>query len=168
MWPLIYVCNSYKFVPILFHLKSLNRIIKLWWLWRLCGGAMEAYELSKLIKWIDSILLQDVSTIKTISYRNVAPNICLQFVQICSTFTGNSVPLSETIFMDCTGVIWQRTQKTINTIEKWCDTKGLNISALKTKIVMFTCNRNWTMRPISVGGNTITVQNCKCPWCNSR
>ena len=33
-----------------------------------------------------------------------------------------------------TGVIWQRTQKTINTIEKWCDTKGLNISALKTKI----------------------------------
>ena len=39
-----------------------------------------------------------------------------------------------------TGVIWQRTQKTINTIEKWCDTKGL----------MFTWNRNWTMRPISV------------------
>ena len=32
-----------------------------------------------------------------------------------------------------TGVIWQRTQKTINTIEKWCDTKGLNISALKLK-----------------------------------
>ena len=57
-----------------------------------------------------------------------------------------------------TGVIWQRTQKTINTIEKWCDTKGLNISALnKTKIVMFTWNRNWTMRPISVGGNTITL-----------
>ena len=56
-----------------------------------------------------------------------------------------------------TGVIWQRTQKTINTIEKWCDIKGLNISALKTKIVMFTWNRNWTMRPISVGGNTITL-----------
>ena len=56
-----------------------------------------------------------------------------------------------------TGVIWQRTQKTINTIEKWCDTKGLKISALKTKIVMFTWNRNWTMRPISVGGNTITL-----------
>ena len=56
-----------------------------------------------------------------------------------------------------TGVIWQRTQKTINTIEKWCDTKGLNISALKTKIVMFTWNRNWTMRPISVGGSTIAL-----------
>ena len=58
-----------------------------------------------------------------------------------------------------TGVIWQRTQKTINTIEKWCDTKGLNISALKTKIVMFTWNpnRNWTMRPISVGGSTISL-----------
>ena len=33
-----------------------------------------------------------------------------------------------------TGVIWQRAQRTINTIEKWCDTKGFNISALKTKI----------------------------------
>ena len=56
-----------------------------------------------------------------------------------------------------TGVIWQRTQKTINTIEKWCDTKGLNISALKTKIVMLTWNRNWTMCPISVGGSTIAL-----------
>ena len=56
-----------------------------------------------------------------------------------------------------TGVNWQRTQKTVNTIEKWCDTKGLNISALKTKIVMFTWNRNWTIRPISVGGNTIVL-----------
>ena len=56
-----------------------------------------------------------------------------------------------------TGVIWQCTLKTINTIEKWCDTKGLNISALKTKIVMFTWNRNWTMRPISVGGSTIAL-----------
>ena len=27
-----------------------------------------------------------------------------------------------------TGVIWQRMQKNINTIEKWCNTKGLNIS----------------------------------------
>ena len=32
-----------------------------------------------------------------------------------------------------------------------------NISALKTKIVMFTWNRNWTIRPISVGGNTIAL-----------
>ena len=39
-----------------------------------------------------------------IIYRNVAPNICLQFGQICSTFTGNSVPLSETIFMECKNV----------------------------------------------------------------
>ena len=56
-----------------------------------------------------------------------------------------------------TGVIWQRTQKTINTIEKWCDTKGHNICTLKTKIVMFTWNRNWTMHPISVGGSTIAL-----------
>ena len=40
-----------------------------------------------------------------IIYRNVAPNICLQFGQICSTFTGNSVPLFETIFMECTNVL---------------------------------------------------------------
>ena len=44
-----------------------------------------------------------------IIYRNVAPNICLQFGQICSTFTGNSVPLSETIFMECTNVLSFRT-----------------------------------------------------------
>ena len=47
--------------------------------------------------------------------------------------------------------------KNINNIEKWCDTKGLNISALKTKIVMFTWNGNWTMHPISVGGSTIAL-----------
>ena len=40
-----------------------------------------------------------------IIYRNVAPNICLQYGQICSTFTGNSVPLSETIFIECTNVL---------------------------------------------------------------
>ena len=56
-----------------------------------------------------------------------------------------------------TGVIWQRTQKTIKTIEKWCDTKGLNISALKTKMVMFTWHWNWTVRPISVGGRSIAL-----------
>ena len=56
-----------------------------------------------------------------------------------------------------TWVIWQRWQKTINTIEKCCDTKGLNISALKTKIVTFTWNRHWTMRPISVGRSIIAL-----------
>ena len=43
-----------------------------------------------------------------------------------------------------TGVIWQRRQNTINSLEKWCDAKGFNKSALKTKIVMFTWNRNWS------------------------
>ena len=33
----------------------------------------------------------------------------------------------------------------------------LAVSALNTKIAMFTWNRNWTMRHISVGGNTITL-----------
>ena len=44
-------------------------------------------------------------------------------------FADDLVTLAEGIG---TGVIWQRTQKTINTIEKWCDTKGFNISALKS------------------------------------
>ena len=54
-------------------------------------------------------------------------------------------------------VIWQRTQTTITTIENWCDSKGLNISALKTKIVMFTWNRKWSIRPIRVCGQTIEL-----------
>lgn len=55
-------------------------------------------------------------------------------------------------------VIRTRTQKTINTIERWCETKGLNISALKTKIVMFTWRRKWSLpKPIKVGGMTIEL-----------
>ena len=52
-------------------------------------------------------------------------------------------------------VIWQRTQTTIKTIENWCQSKGLNISALKTKIVMFTWNRKWSLRPKEVCGETM-------------
>jgi hypothetical protein len=58
-----------------------------------------------------------------------------------------------------TDVIWERTQKTVNTIGKWCSTKGLSISALKTKIIMFTWNRKWTLRPIKVGNTTIGLSN---------
>ena len=56
-------------------------------------------------------------------------------------------------------VIWQRTQTTIKTIKNWCQSKGLNISALKTKIVMFTWNRKWSLRPIEVCGETIELSN---------
>ena len=58
-----------------------------------------------------------------------------------------------------TDVIWQRTQKTIETIENWCLSKGLSISTLKTKIVMFTWNRKWNVRPIKVGDTYITLTN---------
>ena len=54
-----------------------------------------------------------------------------------------------------TDIIWQRTQHTIKTIEKWCESKGLNISALKTKTILFTWNKKWSLRPIVVGGETI-------------
>ena len=56
-------------------------------------------------------------------------------------------------------VIWQRTQTTIKTLENWCHSKGLNISALKTKIVMFTWNRKWSLRPIEVCRETIELSN---------
>ena len=70
--------NSSPYKPILTvnrASKSLNQVIKFWWLWRLCGAAMEAFELSKLINSINSILLQDVSTIKTISSTEMWPPI---------------------------------------------------------------------------------------------
>ena len=54
-------------------------------------------------------------------------------------------------------VIWERTQRTITTIENWCSTKGLSVSTLKTKIVMFTWNRKWTLRPIKVGNTPIEL-----------
>ena len=56
-----------------------------------------------------------------------------------------------------TDIIWQRTQHTIKTIENWCESKGLSISALKTKTIMFTWNRKWSIRPIVVGGETIEL-----------
>ncbi|XP_063691333.1 uncharacterized protein LOC134823698 [Bolinopsis microptera] len=52
---------------------------------------------------------------------------------------------------------WDRTCKTIKTIENWCRTKELSISALKTQIVMFTWNSKWTLRPITVGNNIIDL-----------
>ena len=54
-------------------------------------------------------------------------------------------------------VIWDRTRKTINTIINWCKTKDLTISALKTKIVMFTWNKKWNLRPIVVDNTTIEL-----------
>ena len=56
-----------------------------------------------------------------------------------------------------TDVIWERTRTTLCTINSWCQSKGLSISALKTKVVMFTWNRKWTLRPIKVGNTTIEL-----------
>ena len=56
-----------------------------------------------------------------------------------------------------TDVIWERTQRTLKTISTWCQSKGLNISAMKTKVVMFTWNRKWTMRPLKLGNSTIEL-----------
>ena len=67
-------------------------------------------------------------------------------------FADDLVSLAEGNDLD---IIWNRTRKTINTIEKWCQTKDLSISALKTQIVMFTWNKKWTLRPVVVGNTTI-------------
>lgn len=67
-------------------------------------------------------------------------------------FADDIVSLAEGNDLD---VIWDRTRKTINTIMNWCQTKDLSISALKTKIVMFTWNKKWSLRPIVVGNTTI-------------
>ena len=49
-------------------------------------------------------------------------------------------------------------QKTINTIERWCKSKGLNISVLKTKIVLFSWKKSPTLPcPIKVGGKEIEL-----------
>ncbi|KAL5254450.1 hypothetical protein ACHWQZ_G014032 [Mnemiopsis leidyi] len=69
-------------------------------------------------------------------------------------FANDIVSLAEGNDLD---VIWDRTCKTINTITKWCKTKDLTISALKTKIVMFTWNKKWTLRPIVVDNTTIEL-----------
>ena len=56
-------------------------------------------------------------------------------------------------------VIWQRTQTKIKTVKNWCQSNGHNISALKTKRVMFTWKRKWSLRPIEVCGETIELSN---------
>jgi hypothetical protein len=42
---------------------------------------------------------------------------------------------------------------------KWCSTNGLSICSLKTKIVMFTWNRKWTLSSLKVGNTTIGLSN---------
>ena len=71
-------------------------------------------------------------------------------------FADDLVSLAEGNDLD---VIWDRTRKTINTIVNWCHTKELSISALKTKIVMFTWNRKWSLRPIKVENTTLPLSN---------
>ena len=146
MWPPIYVCNSYKFVPLLpetlFHfpkwfswnvrmfyrskqlIEYLNQqfkykplqahsrnksLLAFAAMWRRHGGlwTFKTYQFDRF-----NLITRRFNHQNDIIYRNVAPNIvCLQFVQICSTFTGNSVPLSETIFMECTNVLSFQTVK---------------------------------------------------------
>ena len=84
-------------------------------------------------------------------------------------YTANKIPGYLQAFADdliclCEGldldVIRARTQKTIDTIESWCKTKGLNVSALKTQVVMFTWRNKWALpKPITVSGKRIDISN---------
>ena len=72
-------------------------------------------------------------------------------------FADDLVILAEGDDLD---VIYNRMQKTIGTVEKWCTTNGLNISKLKTKVVMFTWRRKWAEpTPITIKGNPIKLSN---------
>ncbi|KAL5253960.1 hypothetical protein ACHWQZ_G013652 [Mnemiopsis leidyi] len=82
---------------------------------------------------------------------NLSPKDTPGYLQ---AFADDIVSLAEGNDLD---VIWDRTQKTLNTIMKWCTTKDLTISALKTKVVMFTWNKKWNLRPIVVDNTTIEL-----------
>jgi ribonuclease HI len=70
-------------------------------------------------------------------------------------FADDLVGLAEGQDLEC---ICERTQKTINTIETWCKSKGLNISNLKTKVVMFTWRKKWTLpKAIVVEGKPVEL-----------
>ena len=59
---------------------------------------------------------------------------------------------------DALEVIIQRTNTTIRTIERWCADNGLSISALKTKVVMFTWNYKWSLPgQVLVGGKAMEL-----------
>ena len=59
---------------------------------------------------------------------------------------------------DDLAVIHERTQKSINSINKWCKNNGLNISSLKTKIIKFTWRKKWELpKDLLLDGKTIDL-----------
>ena len=59
---------------------------------------------------------------------------------------------------DDLAVIYERTQKSINSINKWCKNNGLNISSLKIEIIMFTWRRKWELpKDLLLDGKTIDL-----------
>ena len=91
-----------------------------------------------------------------LSFYNTQQNTAKHIPGYIQAFSDDIMSLAEGDDLD---VIWQRTQTTIKTIKNWCQSKGHNISALKTKIFIFTWNRKWSLRPIKVCGETIELSN---------
>ena len=75
-----------------------------------------------------------------IFYRNVALNKCLQFVHICSDF----VPL-----------LFQNRRNTYSFETIW----AISFKYYSCYFTRFTWNRNWSLRPIEVCGETIELSN---------
>ena len=72
------------------------------------------------------------------------------FVQ---AFADDLVSLAEGYDLD---VISDRTRETINDIVNWCHTKELSITALKTKIIVLTRNKKWSLRPMKEEDITVS------------
>ena len=54
-------------------------------------------------------------------------------------------------------IIRERTQKTLNHINRWCKEQGLSLSAIKTTMIMFTKNTKWELKPIEIEGTEINL-----------
>ena len=57
----------------------------------------------------------------------------------------------------CPSTLRDITQRSLGIIERWCEAKGLKVSAIKTKVVMFTWNTKWSIRALRLSGETLEL-----------
>eukprot|EP00116_Pleurobrachia_bachei_P002029 sb/3462291/ len=69
-------------------------------------------------------------------------------------FADDLISLAEGENLD---IIRERTQKTLNHINRWCKEQGLSLSAIKTTMIMFTKNTKWELKPIEIEGTEIKL-----------
>ena len=69
-------------------------------------------------------------------------------------FADDLISLAEGEYVE---IIRERTQKTLNHINRWCKEQGLSLSAVKTTMIMFTKNTKWELKPIYIEGTEIKL-----------